>query len=242
MPTLEVHPDRAHLIAAVRDRFVQAAKTAVEARGLFSFVFSGGSTPAALYRELAKPDSGVPWDKALLFFGDERNVGPAHPDSNYRMVHETLLGPASIDSGQVFRIESERGPELAARHYERTIRTALDLGVVDPPRFDIVLLGIGDDAHTASLFPGTAGLKVRDRLVVAHRIPKLDADRISLTYPAINTARAVWFLVTGEPKAAAVHRILESDDPIDDAPARGIDAESVTWWLDQPAASELGTR
>jgi 6-phosphogluconolactonase len=231
-----VHPSPRALIEAVHAELRALAARAIAARGSFSIALSGGSTPAELYRKLAEPDGGLPWNEVEVFFGDERHVPPSHPDSNYRMAHETMLRPAAVPAERVHRIEAELPSDEAARRYEDELRRTLG----GTPRFDLVLLGLGEDAHTASLFPHTAMLHERTRLVTAGRVPKLDADRITITYPVIEAAHNVWFLVAGESKAAAVARVLEGDEPIEDTPARGI--RPATWWLDQDAAARLSVQ
>ncbi len=237
-PTVETLPTLPELVARVRERLVEHAQIAIEARGRFTLVLAGGSTPAALYRELSRSSTGIDWSKTLLFFGDERHVAPTHDDSNYRMVRETLLDPAKIPPERVHRIEAELDADVAAQRYETTIRAAFAGSETTTPSFDLVLLGLGEDLHTASLFPGTPALKEQERLVVAQRVPKLGAERITLSYPAINAARAIWFLVTGERKASAARDALQGNANIEDAPVRGVTAPA-TWWLDQAAAALL---
>ena len=231
-----VLPDTRALIDAVHAELRGLATRTIADRKSFSIALSGGSTPAELYRRLAEPGKGLPWHDVQVFFGDERHVPPSHPDSNYRMAHETMLRAAAVPPERVHRIEAELPSQEAAQRYEDEVkRTLAPQG--GTPRFDLVLLGIGEDAHTASLFPHTKMLHEQDRLIVAGRVPKLDADRITITYPVIHAAENVWMLVAGEAKAKAVARALDGEEPIEDAPARGIGP--ATWWLDEAAAADL---
>jgi 6-phosphogluconolactonase len=224
------------LLDAVHTELLSVAAAAFEAREGFSIALAGGSTPAELYRRLAEPGGGLNWSAVDLFFGDERHVPPSHPDSNYRMAHETFLRPASVPADRVHRIEAELPASEAAARYEAEIRRVLG-APAGVPLLDLVLLGLGEDAHTASLFPHSSMLEETTRLVTSGRVPRLDAERITMTYPLLNAARDVWFLVTGERKADAVARVLSEDAPVTEAPARGVAGSC--WWLDEPAAANL---
>ena len=186
-------------VAAARIRALAAA--AVVARGRFRVALAGGSTPRALYPKLV---DGIDWARADVFFGDERAVPPEDPQSNYRMARETLLAPARIPDANVHRWRGE-APDLddAAREYEHDLRA----GGGGP--LDLALLGLGPDGHTASLFPGTAALAVEDRLAVAVDVPALGTRRLTLTYPAFLEAGAVFFLVTGRDKRAALADVIK---------------------------------
>jgi len=218
-----------------------AAREAVRARGRFGVALAGGDTPRRLYECLAAGAS-VDWSHAELFYGDERAVGPEHPDSNHRMVREALLDPAGIDPRRVHRIEAERADLAAvARDYEAA------LGVVfgsapggPPPQLDLVLLGLGADGHTASLFPYSSALKERERWVVANEIPGV-GRRITVTFPLIERARRVLVLVSGTSKAAALAEVLEGPHDPERVPAQCIRAAGeVLWFVDAAAASRLG--
>jgi 6-phosphogluconolactonase len=237
-----VYPGPRELVDAVHAELRSLAARSIAAHGSFSIALSGGSTPAELYRRLAEAGGGLPWNDVELFFGDERHVPPSHPDSNYRMAHETMLRAAAVPDTRVHRIESELPSADAARRYEDELcRILAPEG--GTPRFDLVLLGLGQDAHTASLFPHTPMLHERTRFVTAGRVPKLDADRITITYPVIEAARNVWFLVAGETKAETVARVLDGEEALEDTPARGArpDDGPATWWLDESAAAALRT-
>jgi len=204
------------LADAAARRFVETAKRAVEKNNRFVVVLSGGTTPAPLYRLLADAPyrDQVPWDRSFFVFGDERCVPPDDEASNYRMVHDTLLAPLEIPDQRVLRMKGEQVPADAARRYQ--VRLG-DLFLNQPRRhFDLVLLGIGADGHTASLFPGTAALKESERWVVANEVPQLGVWRLTLTLPALNSARRVIFMAAGEAKAQAVAEAfggVEHDPP-----------------------------
>jgi 6-phosphogluconolactonase len=179
---------------------------------------------------------GIDWSKVYVFFGDERSVPPHHEDSNLKMASEVLLDHVPV--ANVHRIQGELPPEAAAEAYEEELRKFFQ--TEDVPRFDLILLGIGADGHTASLFPWTAALEVHDRWVVANPVPRLGTTRITLTLPVINAARAVIFLVAGEDKAEALREILEGDADPHAYPAKLIQPPGEPeWMLDQSAASLL---
>jgi 6-phosphogluconolactonase len=203
-PELVVAADVGALAESAAARIRDAAARAVASRGRFRIALAGGSTPRALYPRLV---TGIDWTRADVFFGDERAVPPDDPQSNYRMARETLLGPARVPDANVFRWQAE-SPDLdaAAADYERALR-ACDA----PPLLDVALLGLGPDGHTASLFPGTTALAVQDRLAVAVEVPSLRTHRLTLTYPALLGAGAVFFLVTGRDKQAALTGVLRAD-------------------------------
>jgi len=189
--------------AAAR-RFLDSARRAVEKNDRFTVVLAGGSTPRRLYSLLTEPPyrDRVPWQETFFAFGDERCVPPDDEASNYRMAKECLLDPLEIPDHRVLRMKGERPPEKAAELYEVRLGD-LFLGR-SKRRFDLVLLGIGDDGHTASLFPGTAALEEQERWVAANHVAKLDAWRLTLTLKALNSARRVIFLATGEEKARVI--------------------------------------
>lgn len=237
-----VFTGKSALVRAAAARLCELASECIADHGRFSVALAGGSTPADLYRHLAGPaGSTVDWSKVHFFFGDERSVGPVHPDSNYRMAHECLFGPASIPEANIHRIEGERPPSEAAKHYERALQAAFDLDPGQHPRFDLILLGLGPDSHTASLFPGTPALDVEDRLVVANPVAKLSTERITLTAPVLNAAARVWFVVTGAAKADAVAQVLTGDRDPRLRPAQLVQVAEgdLRWWLDEAAAANL---
>jgi 6-phosphogluconolactonase len=235
--SIHVYEGPEELAGAAAGEFAAKAGEAIEELGRFAVVLAGGSTPKAMYGVLAREYAGrIDWSRVHIFFGDERPVPPDHDDSNYKLASETLLDHVPI--GSVHRMRGELPPDEAATAYEKELRTFF--GAEGVPRFDLILLGLGRDGHTASLFPETSALEVHDRLVVANPVLKLDTTRITLTVPVINAARAVIFLVAGEDKAEAIEKILENDPDPRAYPASLIQpAGELEWVLDQSAASLL---
>lgn len=234
------------LFAAAAEEVVHAANDAVTQRGRFTIALSGGSTPKNLFNLLATNARTVlPWDRMFFFFGDERHVPPTDPESNYRMADESLLSKVSVPPGNVFRIAAENPDAAAAASaYEKTLQKFFALQPGQFPVFDLILLGMGPDGHTASLFPGTAGLQEKSRLVIANWVEKFKTSRITLTLPVLNAARCVTFLVSGTDKAPALHAVLDSDAPGEQYPSklvRPTDGKLI-WLVDRAAASELSTR
>jgi 6-phosphogluconolactonase len=221
--------------AAARD-FAARAEEAISERGRFAVVLAGGSTPKATYEVLARDYADqLDWGRVDIFFGDERTVHPEHEGSNYRMVRGTLL--SRIRVGSIHRMRCELSPEEAAANYEHQLREFF--GASDePPSFDLFLLGLGKDGHTASLFPQTPALDVTDRWVVVNPVPKLGTSRLTLTIPVINAAEAVTFLVAGEGKADALREILEGDADPRGYPAKFIHPQGgdLIWMVDRAAA------
>jgi len=234
-----VHEDKADLAEAAAGDFAEKAKKAIAERGRFAVALAGGSTPEAAYKILASEygeSTDLDWNRVHVFFGDERTAPPDHEDSNYRMASETLLDHVSV--GSVHRMRGELPPDEAAADYEEELRSFF--GAEDPPRFDLIMLGIGGDGHTASLFPETEALEVTDRLAVANSVPKLETTRLTLTAPVINAARAVTFLVAGEDKAEALREILEGDAGPRAYPAKLVRPDGdLTWMVDRAAARLL---
>jgi 6-phosphogluconolactonase len=221
--------------AAARD-FAARAEETINTLGRFAVVLAGGSTPKATYETLARDyTEELDWGRVHVFFGDERTVHPEHEDSNYRMVRETLLSRVTV--GSVHRMRCELPPEEAAADYERQLREFF--GPDDPPSFDLILLGLGEDGHTASLFPETSALDVTDRWVVVNPVLKLETSRLTLTIPVINAAKVVTFLTAGEGKAETLKEILEGDADPRGYPAKLIRPENgeLTWMVDKAAAS-----
>ena len=224
--------------------FLQAAREAISEKGSFSVALAGGSTPKALYSLLASNpllQAKVPWTKIQFFFGDERHVAPDNAESNFRMANEAMLGKAPVDPNQVHRIRAEkRNAAQAADEYEQELRTSFKLQADQLPRFDLVLLGMGPEGHTASLFPGTKALKEERRLVVSNWVGKLYTDRITLTPPVLNNAARVIFMVHGEEKAPALKAVLEGPYEPDQLPAQMIKPkEGKVLWLVDPAAAGM---
>jgi 6-phosphogluconolactonase len=224
------------------------AVEAIAAHGRFAVALSGGSTPRATYALLATEEfaSRVDWSHVHIFWGDERCVPPDHSDSNYRMACEALLDHVPLSARNVHRIRGEMNPEEAAADYERVLRSffarqSRGKGIGDErpvPRFDLVLLGMGEDGHTASLFPGTAVLQEGTRWVVAHCVEKLGAWRVTLTLVAINAAARVVFVVSGASKAERLQQVLAGPYPSDVLPAQLVRPGSghLLWMVDEAAA------
>jgi 6-phosphogluconolactonase len=237
-PEIQIHADGAALVAATVETIVADAARAIELRGRFTIALSGGSTPRAVYERLGA-NPALPWDRIEWCFGDERAVPPDHPDSNARMVRESLLRSGFCRPERVHRIPAELPPEQAALEYERSLR-ALFAGAAWPA-FDLMLLGLGPDAHTASLFPRSPALAERAAWVADNWVEKLSAHRITLTFPAINAARHVVFMVAGADKASALRAVLADDGDVSAAPARGVrpDHGKLTYLVDRDAATQL---
>ena len=227
-----VYEDAAGLATAAAENFVVLAREAIAARGRFLVALAGGSTPRAAYELLATEPfaASVDWTRVHLFWGDERCVPPDHPDSNYRMARAALLDKVQIPAANVHRMRCELAPQQAAAAYERELEKALG----EDGRFDLILLGLGADGHTASLFPGAAALGERERRVLAVYVEKLKAWRVTLTLPVINTARHVIFLVSGTSKAETLARI-RAGEPLPAGLVRP-DQGRLLWLLDRAAA------
>jgi len=227
-----------HLVA---EQFVRLTTDAIESRGRCAVALSGGSTPKGVYQLLAAPAfrTRVRWSDIHFFWGDERHVPPDHLDSNYRMAVEAMLSKVPVPPANVHRVRSELpDAEQVARECEGVLRACV--GGEPTPQFDLVHLGIGTDGHTASLFPGSAGLEERERLCVANWIAKFNGYRITLTLPVLNVARTVSFIVKGTEKASIVERVL-SDSATSPLPAQLVrPVDGTLWWmLDRDAAGEL---
>ena len=233
--------DSAELYKAAAAEFALLASQAVHRKGSFSVALSGGSTPKGLYTLLASKDAApVPWPQTSFFFGDERLVPPEHPDSNFRMANEALLSRVRVRAENVFRVRTEEpSPEAAALQYESVMKNYFALRPGQFPCFDLILLGLGPDGHIASLFPGTAALQEKERLVVSNWVEKLKAYRFTSTYPVINSAACVMFLVSGKEKAQIVREVFENSKA--DLPARRVRPADgrLLWLIDHPAASLL---
>ena len=216
--------------------FAAIAREAVGARGVCHVALSGGSTPKRLFEELAAMGrTALPWDEVVLWWGDERPVPPNHPDSNYKMAKDALIGPLGLTA--VNRIEGERDPERAALSYDTLLRDRLG----DPPELDLVWLGMGPDGHTASLFPGTPALDASERLVVANPVDspltKGPTTRITMTLRALAGARHIRFLVAGAEKAVTLAAV--KDGPPGHYPAQLVSSADLVWFVDEAAAARL---
>jgi 6-phosphogluconolactonase len=240
-----VEADAAALARRTAQYFLEMAREAVDARGLARIAISGGSTPKTAFELLADPHQkwrgAMPWERLNLYWVDERTVPPDHPDSNYRMAREALLSHVPVPPDQVHRMEGELDPETAASRYESELRNSFRLEGAESPRFDLVQLGMGPDGHTASLFPHTAAIHEMSRLVTANQVPQLKTWRITLSWPVINHASSVFFLIAGADKAERVHEVfLGTRDP-ERLPSQLIWPSSgiLTLFLDKAAAALL---
>lgn len=208
---LKVLPDVATLNRAAADEFLRCAEAAIHERGRFTVALSGGNTPRSVYSLIASEyKTSLAWDKVFVFFGDERHVPPDNPDSNYRMANESLLAHVPIPTQNVHRVYAELDAQTAAARYDALLRDFFQLKPDDWPGFDLILLGMGEDGHTASLFPGTPALKETSRLVVANWVEKLQTERITFTLPVLNHAAEVLVLVAGASKSDVLNRICHS--------------------------------
>lgn len=206
-----------------------ALRPSVEGRDVH-VALSGGSTPRRMHELLAE-DTSIDWSRVHLYWGDERSVPPTDAQSNYRMARETLLERVNIPDDHIHRMRAEQPPAAAARDYELELQRSFGVRPPAFPRFDLIVLGVGADGHTASLFPGTAALDERERWVVANEAPQLDTMRITLTYPVLNNAAMLLFLVAGADKVDAIRRIFS---PANDAPPPAAHAHAdngVTLWM-----------
>jgi 6-phosphogluconolactonase len=240
-PQVRIFASPEPLFHAAAEWFCLAGTNAIQARGRFTVALSGGSTPRGLYQELAANfRQRLDWQKVFFFFGDERHVPPSDPESNYRMADESLLSKLDIRPDHVFRIPAEL-PDAgqAARTYEETLRRFFPTASGAFPSLDAVLLGMGPDGHTASLFPGTTAMDERQHWVVANWVEKFSVFRITLTFPVLNSARAVMFLISGGEKSEMVRRALRDSGA--GLPCQRVHPENgeLIWFLDQPAAAKL---
>ena len=231
------------LIQAAADQFISTASDAIEDQGCFSIVLSGGSTPLPLYKYLADHrGDDLSWDKIHFFWGDERPVPPDHLESNFNQANLSLLKPRSIPAENIHRIQAELSPPEAAQRYQEEI---LSYFQNNPPRFDLILLGMGSDGHTASLFPGTelvsGEISDQKHLVAANWVPKLDTWRITFTPHLINSAVGIIFLVSGSSKAKPLQRVLNGAYQPEVLPSQLIDPDqgNLFWYVDREAAAEL---
>ncbi|MBI4472027.1 MAG: 6-phosphogluconolactonase [Acidobacteria bacterium] len=237
-PSLRILSNLESLNSAIAENMAESIRAGIEARGRFSIALAGGQTPRALYMHLAAQFArNLPWSKVHLFWGDERYVPHDDVRSNYRLARETLLDRIDLPAQNVYAIPTHfADPDEAARSYETTLK---DFFSPDPPRFDLILLGMGPDGHTASLFPGTPAVDEQARWVVAVRAPAEPPVRITLTVPAIRQAGAVYFLISGKDKAEMLRNVLTGDGAPTKYPAAVVlrSAPNAVCWTDEAAAS-----
>lgn len=242
MADFKIYPDPAALAEAAAAHFVAQAAQALARQPRFSVALSGGTTPQAAYRRLAMPDFArqLEWPRIHFFWGDERCVPPEHADSDYRMAREALLDHLALPASNIHRMRGELEPQPAALEYEQGLRAFFGEAL---PRFDLVLLGLGEDGHTASLFPGTAALHETGRWAVANWVEKLHSWRLTLTPPVINQAAQVTFIVSGEPKAEILRSVTAGAYQPDVWPAQLVrPTPGPALWLTDEAAASLINR
>jgi len=216
--------------ADAADFILEQARKAIGERNEFRIALSGGNTPRPVYARLAAIGHDLPWDWIRITFGDERCVPPDDPESNFRMAWETLLAPARVPEKSILRMRGEIDPQIAAQEYEDQLDLMARQHNEPIYRHDLILLGLGDDGHTASLFPGTAALEEKIRWIVANFVPKFNAWRLTFTLPLINQARHILFLVGTAKNPRLIERVLEGDREL---PAARVDpsAGDVTWMI-----------
>jgi 6-phosphogluconolactonase len=228
---------------AAAEAFVQQTQQAADEDRDFYVALSGGSTPKLLYDLLVSDEFRdlVPWSRVRFFFGDERWVPHTDPQSNYKLANDNLFKPLSIHHQHVYPMPTSGDPDSAASHYETTVRSAFGVKADEVPQFDLVFLGMGDEGHTASLFPHTAVLHDNEHLVAATYVPKLDANRITFTPIMLNSASHVLLMIGGAGKAEALKQVLEGEDDPGEYPAQLLrnSQGEVMWLVDKSAASDL---
>ena len=242
MSNLKIYSDQEALISAAAEFFIDLGNHSIDERERFVVALAGGGTPAPLYALLGAPENRqrLDWPEIHLFWGDERPVPPACSESNYRMVKEQLLDAVTIPENNIHRVPAEMDVRIAAFSYEEELRGFFD---GEWPQFDLVLLGMGDDGHTASLFPHSAGLNEEDRWFIANFAPAQKTWRLTLTKNAINTAHNIVVLVSGKAKAKTLAKVLEGDHDPENLPIQLISPTEgeMIWLLDKEAASELNS-
>jgi 6-phosphogluconolactonase len=244
-PEIRISHDGQTWAEAAAEFVLEVGKEAVHANGRFFIALSGGATPETLYRVLTSPAFAdrFDWSRATFFFSDERCVPPDDPRSNYALADKTLFTPLKIPSSQVYRMAGEsRNPKAAAHEYEQQLRLATKTAPSAQPSLDLILLGLGEDGHTASLFPGAPALQDHQRVIAATQSPKDPPNRLTMTLAVINRASVILFLVAGSGKAGVVRAVLDPKTEAERqlpaalvAPAEG----RLIWFLDRAAAAEL---
>ncbi len=240
-PQVRIFASPEHLFHAAAENFCRIGQQAIRDRGRFVVALSGGSTPRGMHEELVKDfPAQLSWKDAFFFWSDERHVPPTDADSNYRMANETLLSKLPIPADHIFRVPAEMpNAGAAAESYEQTMHDFFRPAASSFPRFDLILLGMGPDGHTASLFPGTTALDEKQHWVVANWVEKFSTFRITFTYPVLNHSANVMMLVSGADKSTMVARALK--DPAANLPCQGVKPVDgdVMWYLDKAAGANL---
>ena len=240
-PEVRTFPTTAELFRTAAESFCALGQQAIREHGRYTVALSGGNTPRGLHHELATTfASQLPWEKVFFFWGDERHVPPDFPESNFRMAKETLLSKLPVPTDHVFRMPGELpDAEQGALIYEQTLREFFHLSGGGFPRLDFILLGLGPEGHTASLFPGTKAIEEKQRWVVGNYVGEHSTWRITCTYPVLNNGANVMFLVDGASKAEIVHTALK--DPSAHLPCQGVQPHNgeLMWFLDHGAGAKL---
>ena len=241
---IQILQNLAEISRVAAELFIKIGNQAISRCDKFTVALAGGSTPKSLYRLLTTDEfrNQIDWQKVFFFFGDERNVSPADDESNFRMANENLLEPLQISAENIFRWQTElEDAQEIAEHYQKTIVRFFDLAKDEFPRFDLILLGMGDDGHTASLFPFSAALSETKKIAVSNRVEKLNTTRLTFTFPAINNAANIIFLISGAAKSDALKEVLEGKPQPEKFPSQNIKPENgnLFWLTDAPAAKPL---
>ncbi len=216
---------------------LDSAKEAIKEKSAFYIALSGGSTPKAIYERLASKQDALDWSKVFIFWSDERSVGPTHPDSNYAMAMKAGIGSLPIPPGQIFRMAAEENIEESAKEYEQIIKDTLK----DRP-FDYIMLGMGEDGHTASLFPNTKGLEETDRLIIPNFIPQKSTWRMTMTFPCINASRQAVFYVLGANKKEMLEQVMVKTKDTFPCQYVGTKQHPSLWIADEEAASWINAK
>ncbi len=236
--------DAAELSRFAAEKFIEIGNREIKENGCFTVALAGGSTPKELYKLIASEEfsSRIDWEKVFFFFGDERDVSPASDQSNFKMANELLFKPLEIQRTNIFRWQTEIINVVeVAEQYEKTLRKFFKLNAGEFPRFDLILLGMGEDGHTASIFPHTKALDEQKKLAVANPVKKLSTTRLTLTLPVINNAENIIFLVIGEHKAKILQKILETDPQPEKFPSQAVNPSDgkLIWLIDEDAGEFL---
>lgn len=243
MAKIIIAKDSAELNNIAAEKFISVGNQAIETSGRFSVALAGGSTPKSFYQLLASNafKDRIDWKRVFFFFGDERNVLPTDDESNYRMADENILKPLQIVEENIFRWQTES--KDAAENYEKTIKEFFDLSEKEFPRFDIILLGMGDDGHTASLFPFTKALTETSRIAVENWVQKLDTNRLTFTFPTINNASNIIFLISGTSKAEVLQAVLDGEFNGEKLPSQNVKPihGELSWLIDENSARLLNS-
>ncbi|MBN2411646.1 6-phosphogluconolactonase [candidate division KSB1 bacterium] len=236
---IRIHENKEKLGVAAAEKFIELADTYIRQNNRFTVALSGGSTPKILFKNLVERfRDAVDWNKIILFWSDERYVPPDHIDSNAGMAVHYLINPLNMNSQNIHIVPTESNtPQQAAAKYEKTIRKVFN-STVDIPQFDLVLLGLGDDGHTASLFPGTDALRKKQKLVAANWVPEINKWRITFTFSLLNSAKNIIFLISGENKAAVTEKIVSRTKDYPAAKVQPVNGELI-WMLDRAAGRLL---